>query len=128
MQALVAEGLDGLEAIGSAPLSRTFLGCPLAALGFWGFGWPRTGCRQGVRGRRSAGYLHLQVVRPHVRLLPLAAGPASRLRKSRGILSRAVEKGLLTRDTGMLYLERLRAYGRFTDEIIEEVSRQIGGS
>lgn len=46
---------------------------------------------------------------------------------SLGILSRAVEKGLVTRDTGMLYLERLRAYGRFTDEIIEEVSRQTGG-
>jgi predicted nucleic acid-binding protein len=38
-----------------------------------------------------------------------------------GILGRAVEKGLLTRDVGMLYLERLRAYGRFKDEIIEEV-------
>ena len=45
---------------------------------------------------------------------------------SLGILGRAVEKGLLTRDVGMTYLERLRAYGRFKDEIIEEVSRQIG--
>ncbi len=47
---------------------------------------------------------------------------------SLGILSRAVEKGLLTRDVGMRYLERLRTYGRFSDEIIEEVSRQIGDS
>jgi len=47
---------------------------------------------------------------------------------SLGILSRAVEKGLLARDAGMRYLERLRAYGRFRDEIIEEVSRQIGDS
>ena len=45
---------------------------------------------------------------------------------SLGILTRAVEKGLLTRDLGLRYLERLRAYGRFRDELIEEVSRQIG--
>jgi predicted nucleic acid-binding protein len=47
---------------------------------------------------------------------------------SLGILGRAVEKGLLTRDVGMRYLEKLRAHGRFSDEIIEEVSPQIGGS
>lgn len=45
---------------------------------------------------------------------------------SLGILVRAVERGLLTRDAGMRYLKRLRAYGRFRDEIIEEASRQIG--
>jgi predicted nucleic acid-binding protein len=47
---------------------------------------------------------------------------------SLGILSRAVERGLLTPDAGMRYLERLRAYGRFRDEVIEEVSRLIGES
>jgi predicted nucleic acid-binding protein len=47
---------------------------------------------------------------------------------SLGVLSRAVDKGLLTGDVGMRYLEKLRAYGRFKDELIEEVSRQIGGS
>ena len=46
---------------------------------------------------------------------------------SLGILVRAVEKGLMARDDGVRCLERLRTYGRFKDEIIEEVSRQIGG-
>lgn len=46
---------------------------------------------------------------------------------SLGILVRAVEKSLLTQEDGMRSLERLRFYGRFRDEIIEEVSRQIGG-
>jgi predicted nucleic acid-binding protein len=45
---------------------------------------------------------------------------------SLGILARAVEKGLLTRDDGMRCLERLKAHGRFRDEVIDEVSRQIG--
>jgi predicted nucleic acid-binding protein len=45
---------------------------------------------------------------------------------SLGILSRAVEKGLLARDDGMRYLERLRAYGRFKEEVIAEVAHQIG--
>jgi predicted nucleic acid-binding protein len=45
---------------------------------------------------------------------------------SLGILARAVEKGLLTREGGRRYLKGLRAFGRFRDEIIDEVSRQIG--
>jgi predicted nucleic acid-binding protein len=47
---------------------------------------------------------------------------------SLGILSRAVERGLLTRDAGIRYLERLRVYGRFKEELIDEVLRQIGES
>lgn len=47
---------------------------------------------------------------------------------SLGILVRAVEKNLLTPEEGMRCLERLRALGRFKAEVIEEVSRQIGGS
>jgi predicted nucleic acid-binding protein len=47
---------------------------------------------------------------------------------SLGILVRAVENGLLTQEDGMRSLERLTAFGRFRDEIIEEVSRQIGGT
>jgi predicted nucleic acid-binding protein len=46
---------------------------------------------------------------------------------SLGILVRAVEKGLLTREDGIRSLERLKSYGRFGAEVIEEVSRQIGG-
>lgn len=46
---------------------------------------------------------------------------------SLGILVRAVEKGLLSRKDGARCLERLRSYGRFRGEVIEEVSRQIGG-
>ena len=46
---------------------------------------------------------------------------------SLGILVRAVEKGLQTPVDGMRSLERLRSYGRFKSEIIEEVSSQIGG-
>jgi predicted nucleic acid-binding protein len=47
---------------------------------------------------------------------------------SLGILVRAVEKNLLTPQEGMRCLDRLRSFGRFRAEIIEEVSRQIGGS
>jgi predicted nucleic acid-binding protein len=47
---------------------------------------------------------------------------------SLGILVRAVEKGLLNRQHGTRALERLRSYGRFRDEIIEEVAKQIGGT
>jgi predicted nucleic acid-binding protein len=47
---------------------------------------------------------------------------------SLGILAQAVEKGLLAPADGMKALERLKAYGRFRDEIIEEVARQIGGA
>jgi len=47
---------------------------------------------------------------------------------SLGILARAVEKNLLTPEDGMRCLERLRSFGRFRAEIVEEVSRQIGGS
>lgn len=47
---------------------------------------------------------------------------------SLGILVRAVEKGLLTRQNGARVLERLRSYGRFRDEIIEEAAQQIGGT
>jgi predicted nucleic acid-binding protein len=46
---------------------------------------------------------------------------------SLGILVRAVEKGLLTRNDGLRVMERLRSYGRFRDQMIEEVARQIGG-
>ncbi len=46
---------------------------------------------------------------------------------SLGILTRAVEKGLMARDDGVRCLERLRVYGRFKGEVIEEVLRQIGG-
>jgi predicted nucleic acid-binding protein len=45
---------------------------------------------------------------------------------SLGILVRAVEKGLLSRDDGWRCLDRLRTCGRFKNEVIEEVSRQIG--
>jgi predicted nucleic acid-binding protein len=45
---------------------------------------------------------------------------------SLGILVRAVEKGLLTRAAGQRFLEKLRLYGRFRSELIEEVTRQIG--
>ena len=37
-----------------------------------------------------------------------------------GILVRAVEKGLLTRQNGERVLEKLKVYGRFRDEIIAE--------
>ena len=47
---------------------------------------------------------------------------------SLGILVRAVEKGLLTRQDGTQALERLRSFGRFRDEIIEEAARQVGGT
>ena len=47
---------------------------------------------------------------------------------SLGILARAVDKGLLKPADGARFLERLRVYGRFRTEIIEEVSRQIGGT
>ncbi len=46
---------------------------------------------------------------------------------SLSILVRAVEKGLQTPVDGMRSLERLRSYGRFKSEIIEEISRQIRG-
>ncbi len=46
---------------------------------------------------------------------------------SLGILVRAVEKGLLSPEDGARCLERLRSYGRFKAEVIEEVARQIGG-
>jgi predicted nucleic acid-binding protein len=46
---------------------------------------------------------------------------------SLGILARAVERGLVTGEEGARFLEKLRAYGRFRNEVIEEVSRQIGG-
>jgi predicted nucleic acid-binding protein len=45
---------------------------------------------------------------------------------SLGILVRAVEKGLVTPADGAGFLERLRFYGRFRDDIIAEVERQIG--
>jgi predicted nucleic acid-binding protein len=47
---------------------------------------------------------------------------------SLGILVRSVEKGLLTQDDGRRALGRLKTYGRFRDEIIEEIARQIGGT
>jgi predicted nucleic acid-binding protein len=47
---------------------------------------------------------------------------------SLGILVRSVEKGLLAPADGMRFLNRLTSYGRFKSEIIEEVSRQIGGT
>lgn len=47
---------------------------------------------------------------------------------SLGILVRAVEKGLLTRAEGKRFLEKLKIYGRFRDELIDEISRQIGGT
>lgn len=47
---------------------------------------------------------------------------------SLGILVRAVEKGVLSRDDGIRCLEKLRSYGRFKAEVVEEVSRQIGGT
>lgn len=47
---------------------------------------------------------------------------------SLGILTRAVEKGLLTKQEGLRALERLRSYGRFRAEIVEEVIRQIKGA
>lgn len=47
---------------------------------------------------------------------------------SLGILVRAVEKGLLSPADGMRLLERLKIYGRFRDEVIEEVARQLGGT
>jgi predicted nucleic acid-binding protein len=47
---------------------------------------------------------------------------------SLGILVRAVEKGLLTKEEGMRSLERLTSFGRFREDLIEEVARQIGGS
>jgi predicted nucleic acid-binding protein len=46
---------------------------------------------------------------------------------SLGILVRAVEKGLQTREDGVRSVERLRSFGRFKEEVIEEVLRQIGG-
>ena len=46
---------------------------------------------------------------------------------SLAILVRAVEKGLLTRAEGERSLERLKLFGCFRDELVEEVSRQIGG-
>ena len=46
---------------------------------------------------------------------------------SLGILVRAVEKGLVTSLDGKRLLEKLRRYGRFRAELIEEISRQIGG-
>ncbi|HEY4563546.1 MAG TPA: hypothetical protein VIJ36_11230 [Thermoanaerobaculia bacterium] len=45
---------------------------------------------------------------------------------SLGILVQAVEKGLVTPADGAAFLERLRIYGRFRDDIIAEVARQIG--
>jgi len=45
---------------------------------------------------------------------------------SLGILVRAVEKGLVTPADGARFLERLRHYGRFRDDIIAEIARQIG--
>jgi hypothetical protein len=39
-----------------------------------------------------------------------------------------VEKGLLTQEDGLSSLKRLQSYGRFKDEILEEVARQIGGT
>jgi len=47
---------------------------------------------------------------------------------SLAFLVRAVEKGLLTRKEGMRSLERLRSYGRFRQEVIDEVALQIGGT
>lgn len=44
------------------------------------------------------------------------------------LLVRSVEKGLLGPRDGMRFLERLERFGRFKAEIIEEVSRQIGGT
>jgi predicted nucleic acid-binding protein len=46
---------------------------------------------------------------------------------SLGILTRAVEKGLLTKGQGLHHLESLRSWGRFSEELVEEVQRQIGG-
>lgn len=45
-----------------------------------------------------------------------------------GILTQAVEKGLLTSADGMRFLGKLKVYGRFREEVIEEVARQIGGA
>lgn len=45
---------------------------------------------------------------------------------SLAILVRSVEKGLLTREDGLSFLERLKSYGRFKAEVIEEVALQIG--
>lgn len=47
---------------------------------------------------------------------------------SLGILTRAVEKGLLATENEMLRLERLTSLGRFSEQILEEVRRKIGGS
>ena len=46
---------------------------------------------------------------------------------SLGVLVRAVEKGLITPADGERFLERLSHYGRFRNEVIAEISRQIGG-
>lgn len=46
---------------------------------------------------------------------------------SLGILTRSVEKGLLTSTDGMRILERLKAHGRFRPEILAEIASQIGG-
>ncbi|MFL6233762.1 MAG: hypothetical protein ACJ76N_11555 [Thermoanaerobaculia bacterium] len=47
---------------------------------------------------------------------------------SLSILVRAVEKGLITPVDGERFLERLGFYGRFKNELIAEISRQIGGT
>lgn len=47
---------------------------------------------------------------------------------SLGILVRAVEKGLLSTVDGMGLLRKLKVYGRFRDEVIEEAARQLGGT
>lgn len=46
---------------------------------------------------------------------------------SLNLLVRSVEKGLLKPADGMSFLASLERYGRFKAEIIEEVSRRIGG-
>jgi predicted nucleic acid-binding protein len=47
---------------------------------------------------------------------------------SLGILVRVVEKNLVTPEDGARFLERLKLYGRFRDDIIAEIARQIGGT
>ena len=47
---------------------------------------------------------------------------------SLGILVRAVEKDLVTSSDGDVPFEKLRMYGRFRAELIEEISRQIGAT
>jgi predicted nucleic acid-binding protein len=47
---------------------------------------------------------------------------------SLSILVRTVEKGLITPADGERFLERLSFYGRFRNELIAEITRQIGGT